>query len=381
MNDNISGNLLRLRILAGETQEKIAERAGISLLTYRNIESSKTTPSVDTLLKLAKVFDISIDELLKSCSKIQSVRFRAVKKDKNIKKREEILYVVSSWLEKFDNLINKLNEKEKYRYQLEDLEGSTNNPIEMAGRVRSKFGINFEPIRDICGLLEFRAGIKIYAREFNSDKFFGLCLKDCNNNRAIVVNTWNRISVERRIFSVAHELGHILLHLNSFNSDITYEDDKEEKEADQFAAELLMPNEEFIREWNKADNCDFVDRVIKVKQIFRVSYKVVLYRLNSIMQEKNYNINIWQKFYSAYAKKYNVKISKTEEICELNENSPELQALSGNIYFGRGIASLVKRAYLEGKLTKEECVTILDKTEEEIKSLIETWELLPNTII
>ncbi len=374
MNENIQSNLLRLRILNDKTQEKIAEDAGISLLTYRNIESGKSMPNIDTLTKLANVFNVRIEDFFKECNKIEAVRFRAVN-EKNIKKREEIIYIVSSWLENFNNLVNKLNENDNYRYKLEDIEGSTLDPKEMANKVRAKFDIKNEPIRDICGLLEFRAGIKLYAREFNSDNFFGLSLKDSNNNRVVVVNTWDRISVERRIFSVAHELGHILLHLNSFNSDLTFEDPQEEKEADTFASYLLMPENEFLQEWQKADNCDFVDRVIKVKQIFRVSYKVVLYRLNELIKLQKPNYNIWPIFYREYSKKYNTKLSKKDEMYSLNVNSKELQALSNNIYFGRGIASLVKKAYMQKLLSIEKCAEILDKTKDEMKYLINTWDL------
>lgn len=59
----------------------------------------------------------------------------------------------------------------------------------------------------------------------------------------------------------------------------------------------------------------------------------------------------------------------------LNVNSKELQALSNNIYFGRGIASLVKKAYMQKLLSIEKCAEILDKTKDEMKYLINTWDL------
>ena len=38
-----------------------------------------------------------------------------------------------------------------------------------------------ETVKDICNLIEFRAGIKILAKQFNSDSFFGLSLEDIND--------------------------------------------------------------------------------------------------------------------------------------------------------------------------------------------------------
>jgi len=381
MSKYIHGNLLRLRISNGKTQEEIANEADISLLAYRNIESGKSTPSINTLESLAKVFNVSVAEFLKEINVIEAVRFRALK-NKSIKKREEIIYSVSTWLEDFNELIDKLNDNDKYTYKLKDLEGKYPDPKEMAKLVRKRFGDaddpvrENEPIRDICGLLEFRAGIKVYAKEFNSDNFFGLSLKDSNNNRVIAINTWDRISVERRIFTAAHELGHILLHSNSYKANITDENEQEEKEADIFASYFLMPEKEFINEWIKCDNCDFVDRVIKVKQIFRVSYKVVLYRLNEIFKKRNPKSNIWSKFYIEYAKKYKVKLSVKDEMQSLDANTKELQSLSSNFYFGRGIASLVKKAYYKKLITTNEGARILGFSNIlEMQDLIKAWEL------
>jgi hypothetical protein len=40
-----------------------------------------------------------------------------------------------------------------------------------------------------------------------------------------------------------------------------------------------IPDEAFRKEWNKAAGLALVDRVFKVKRIFRVSYKAILGRL------------------------------------------------------------------------------------------------------
>lgn len=57
-----------------------------------------------------------------------------------------------------------------------------------------------------------------------------------------MVNTWERSSVERWIFTAAHELGHLLLHFEDYGQGIKEEDKAHEREADAFAAEFLMPD-------------------------------------------------------------------------------------------------------------------------------------------
>ena len=95
---------------------------------------------------------------------------------------------------------------------------------------------------------------------------------------AVVVNTWDRISVERWIFTAAHELGHLLLHPSEYRRDATDLPMQAEREADAFASEFLMPEAAFAAEWDETRGHRFLVRVLKVKRIFRVSYKTVLYR-------------------------------------------------------------------------------------------------------
>ena len=65
----------------------------------------------------------------------------------------------------------------------------------------------------------------------------------------MVVNTWDRISVERWIFTAAHELGHILLHPTEYDRSATDLPVDTEREADAFASEFLMPKSAFTSAW------------------------------------------------------------------------------------------------------------------------------------
>ena len=78
----------------------------------------------------------------------------------------------------------------------------------------------------------------------------------------MVVNVWERISVERWIFTTAHELGHLLLHRDAYAIEKRGEDAGEEEEADVFASHFLMPQDVFEREWTEARGLSFVERVL-----------------------------------------------------------------------------------------------------------------------
>lgn len=62
---NISKTLRKLREQKGLTQEKLARLADVSNNTVIKIEAGKNeNPTLDTLKKLAKALDISVDDLI-----------------------------------------------------------------------------------------------------------------------------------------------------------------------------------------------------------------------------------------------------------------------------------------------------------------------------
>ena len=82
------------------------------------------------------------------------------------------------------------------------------------------------------------------------------------------------------------------------------------KEADLFSSHFLIPKEGFDQEWEETAGLPFPDRVMKVKQIFRVSYKTVLFRL---IEKGIVDNSIWRRFNAIYEKRYRRKLSYKEE--------------------------------------------------------------------
>ena len=56
--------LKELRKESGKTQVELAKMLNISRQVYANYENSINEPSLETLLKLASIFDVSVDYLL-----------------------------------------------------------------------------------------------------------------------------------------------------------------------------------------------------------------------------------------------------------------------------------------------------------------------------
>lgn len=110
-----------------------------------------------------------------------------------------------------------------------------------------------QPIREIFSVLESNGIIIFEIDAF--EKFDGVSFITDKGFPVIVVN--KNFSNDRKRFTLAHEVGHILLH-NENNFPISMHRDKED-EANQFASEFLMPADEIknsIRNLKMSDLAD-----------------------------------------------------------------------------------------------------------------------------
>ena len=109
-----------------------------------------------------------------------------------------------------------------------------------------------------------------------------------------------------------HELAHLLLHPTAYDVTRTDENLEEEREADFFASFFIMPQEPFEEEWAQARGLGLVDRVFKVKRIFKVSWQTVVYRV-ALGETKDEKDAIWQRFRNAYLAKFCKPAPQTSE--------------------------------------------------------------------
>ena len=376
----IGANLRRIREAKGLTQSEVADLAGISRIAYRNIENGSSTPKVSTLQNIATGVGVKLQDLFVPVRTLKKVRFRASKK---MNSRDNILTEVARWLDDFNYLEILLNDRKDYRFKdltrkLSSMPGGDDRAKYAAEQARKKLKLKEkEPIRDIAGLLE-SCGIKVYPLSLVSDGFFGLSVAEEDGGPAVIVNVWERISVERWIFSAAHELGHLLLHLDTYTIEESAEDDDQETEANIFASYFLMPEKAFKSEWADTAGLFFVDRVLKVKQIFQVSYKTVLYRLSESIGN-----SIWGKFQSAYKLRTGKTLSIADEPEALSpdkfQQSPEVlrsqepDSLSPSHFIEDRLSRLVRDAIEKDEITMSRGAEILRLDLETMREIVSSW--------
>jgi Zn-dependent peptidase ImmA (M78 family)/DNA-binding XRE family transcriptional regulator len=376
----IGANLRRIREAKGWSQSQVAGLAGISRVAYRNIENGSSTPRVSTLQNIASGVGVKLQDLFIPVSTLKRVRFRASKK---MTSRDNILTEVARWLDNFNYLENLLNDRKDYLFKdlsrnLSSMPRGNDRAKYAAEQARKKMKLKEkEPIRDIADLME-SCGIKVYPLSLVSDGFFGLSIAEEDGGPAVIVNVWERISVERWIFSAAHELGHLLLHLDAYNIEKSAEDEEQETEANIFASHFLMPEKAFESEWNDTYGLSFVDRVHKVKRLFQVSYKTILYRLS-----ERTGYSIWGKFQSAYklrtGKTLNIKDEPEALSSDIFKQSPEVlrshepDSLSPSHFIEDRLSRLVRYAIEKDKITMSRGAEILRLDLISMREIVSSW--------
>lgn len=377
----LSANLLRIRLDRGETQARIAEAAGMSRVGYRNVESGEAVPRTESLVRIAEALGVGVAELLRPALTLRAVRFRAQKK---MTARDQLILDVGQWLHAYAELEELVGEKAESPLRglvvpLSNREPGAERAVHAAAEARKALRLGPQDgIRDICGLLEDN-GIKVYTPVLASEGFFGLSVGEGDGGPAVVVNTWDRISVERWIFTAAHELAHVLLHLSSFDVARSDEVEGEESEADVFASYFLMPEELFVEEWREAAGLGFMEAVFKLKRLFRVSWKSVVYRLAS---QPGAPKDLWARFFGEYKRRTGRSLRATEEPGGLRPEeftagpAPrglEPEQLSPSDFVEDRLARLVRRALTEKKISHARAAKLLRVDEATMRARAKSW--------
>lgn len=378
--NNLALNLRRVRDEKGLSQTDVAERAGISRVAYRSIETGEATPRSATLARIADVLGVRIADLMTEVRPLRAVRFR----DKGMVSREQLLVRVGRWLEGYTEVEDLVQERPAFSFRKSlDANNVSGIPRARAVAAAARKAVRLAPeapIRDICGLLEDN-GVKVFPIPLASEGFFGLSVAAADGGPAVVVNVWERISVERWIFTAAHELGHLLLHLDAYHVEERGEDAQEEKEADVFASHFLMPHEVFEREWVEARGLSFVERVLKLKRMFHVSYKTVLYRLAETTSMKN---SVWGRFKAEYKSAYGRSLGNIDEPQGLApgkygsamaeaRTADEPVHLTSHDFTEDRLRRLVREAIERQKITIGRGAEILGLSLVEMRKLVATW--------
>lgn len=371
---DLSKNVRRFMKIKKLSIPQLAKECGLGTATLSNILNEKSSPNSSTLIKISTALGVSFSDLLAETPTLKTLRFRTNHKltARETAEREQLQIDSAIWLKNYVNLEELTQNQIEYKFE----QITTENPIEAAKEIRKIYNIREEePIYDILSLVE-DAGIKLYLHDFNFQKTFGLSVNKEDGGPAIIVNNNESISVERKIFTIAHELGHLILHRNSFDGKVSEENEIEEKQANDFAAELLMPEKAFEKQWELHSGISWVEAVLQIKQYFRVSYKTVLSRLNSLIGDRFTPGFLYAEFSRLYRLKYHHDLKNHYEPNSISELAPakdEPKKISCFNFTEERFERLVRLAYEQEKITISRAAEMLSLSAESMRERIAEW--------
>jgi len=227
---NIGVRIKLARKKAKLSMKELADQVGVSTAAISKFERELTLPRQSTLIKLARVLSVGVEYFFRENS-INTLEptyrkhYRFGKKDQEALEAD-ITDIVERYLETmsiFDDMINHGFKLNSYKVNsIEDVEQTANE-------LRKLWNLGKNPIVDLAGTLE-KKGIAIIAVG-GYPRFDGISFWVNNTLPVIAFN--KDLPGDRQRFSIAHELGHLVMQSNKL-LDI-------EKAAHRFAASFLVP--------------------------------------------------------------------------------------------------------------------------------------------
>ena len=270
----INGKCIKLaRESRGLSQSKLSELLGVTQATLSRFEKAVLTVTPEAVSKMANVLNYPASFFEKDICIVGETslfyRKRASMTVKDLSILESKISILSKGI---DELMESINIPE---LRIPSVEPSVDNsPQEIAYKVRNFLDVPAGPIDKIVSLLEKNGVIVMFLNVDDMEKFDGLTMFTMNQAPVIWIN--RNIPNDRKRFSLAHELGHLVMHLRSDN--LEKSEEQKELEANEFAGEFLMPKSQC-----KVDLFKLKYKDLGMKKYYwKVSKAAIIYRAKEL---------------------------------------------------------------------------------------------------
>jgi len=277
--------------MLGERLKLARKRAGFSLRglsaaldgavspqAIGKYERGEMMPSSGVLSAIARTLGVSLDFLMSDrVDTLEEVEFRKLSRT-SAKDQAHVKAAVIDKLQRYLTIeeILELNSDAWHAPGCNDrFVGIADEGEVLADDLREEWALGIDPIPNMTSLLEDRS-IKVLVMPLPHGVSGLTCLVSLPDRESkvhvIVVN--QHITLERRRFTLAHELGHRLI---DHTSPVDHE-----KTSNIFAGAFLVPRAHLVHEIGKRRNALGYKELIHLKRMYRVSAGALLVRLRQI---------------------------------------------------------------------------------------------------
>lgn len=309
MSGIIGRNINALMIENADTTVDLAKMIGVTRQTFANYLSGESTIDSEKLATLAKYFNKPLEYFLEEEHNNMRFMFRASNPRENVD--DTVRAQIESYMNDYFELVNLSGEQVVYipeQYNLTVKYNSRNISVDdpeldfslfkykvpreldeviekIAYDQRKKLGAEEEIGAELVRCLE-EAGIRIILKPIDNDNIFGISAYHPEKGCFIFINSSESITEERKLFTIAHEYGHLILHrqyYQNMQNNVDYGNKKtiQEAMADAFAGYFLVPRS-LIKKYERYFDKDTlsVSDLIYIKKEFQVSLMSLVMTLN-----------------------------------------------------------------------------------------------------
>lgn len=278
---------LRRRML-GLSQAELADRAGISQGTLSKVEQGLREVPADMIDKLAEALECPRSffyqverEYGSPMSAHAMFRKKAAVGQKVL---DRVIAEINVRIAHARTLLGSAEfnpELPLPQYHVEDFDGDLEA---IADNVRRAWYAPRGPIKSLIEFVE-RAGCLVFMCDMEEARIDGVSYRIPGLPPLIFLN--KNQPVDRMRFSLAHELGHLVLH--------TYPSPEMEKEANEFASALLLPRADIAPELSGIT----LEKAAYMKPVWRVSMGALLVRAKTLGKIDQYKSEyLWRQMAS-----------------------------------------------------------------------------------
>lgn len=272
---SIGDKIEKYRKRIGMTKKDLAEMLDLTPSAVTYYEKGTRQPSLKVVMKIAEATKVPIEYFLTE----KDYSFSSLSRGQGKLSKEE-QKEVSGFQALVDNLMNVAEISGfdlSYKGSLDYLNKTLSE--QDIGKIKGQ--LDLPEIVDYKSLVEalwLKWRVTVFEMPFRKRTLSAVTIRK-DSVYSIFIN--KGITQERKLFSLAHELGHMLMHLkdNEFIISRLSARDIKEKQANDFAGKFVVPKSVLLQKLN--DSAVNINRanIRKLAGFFNVSYECIVYNL------------------------------------------------------------------------------------------------------
>jgi Zn-dependent peptidase ImmA (M78 family)/DNA-binding XRE family transcriptional regulator len=284
--------LVLARGLRSMTQSEAASAAGVTQAMLSKVENGLIQPSAELASAVARALALPVEFFFQQERAHGFPHFHHRKRARlGAKPLNKIHAYINIKRQRIARLLRSYAQPRERAVPQLDLESKGLTPSDAARMVREYWLMPRGPIDNLTGWIEAAGGVVVLC-DFGTALLDGISFRAEGLPPIFVMNS--EASADRYRHSLAHELGHMVMHSEPTGGDAEMED-----EANEFAAAFLMPAQE-VRPYLLPPS---VEKFGRVKPLWKVSIKSLIYRAHTLRlitdyQFKTFNIQYNKAGYS-----------------------------------------------------------------------------------